>query len=147
MKTLTYSIRINAPRKKVWQHMLDPLDYRRWTQPFSPNSEFIGEWEQGATIKFIDPSMGGTKATLDEVAPHERLKARHIAIINKDGTEDVSSGLARTWIGSTEMYIFNDTDGSTELHIEICTHKDYEEMFNAGWPQALEILKTICEEG
>nr|WP_279615060.1 SRPBCC domain-containing protein [Desulfonatronum thiosulfatophilum] len=145
IKTLTYSIRINAPKEAVWKHMLDPSDYRQWTQAFSPNSQFIGKWEQGETILFIDPDLGGTKAVLDEVVPHERLKARHVAMINKDGSEDVSSEMAESWIGATETYIFNGENGQTELLIEMTTHENFEEMFNAGWPRALELLKAVCE--
>ncbi len=104
MKTLTCSIRINAPKEAVWKHMLDPWDYRRWTQTFSPNSQFIREWKQGETIKFMDPNMGGIKTLRDKATPHERLRARHVAIINKDGSEDTSSEKDQTWVGATEIF-------------------------------------------
>ena len=66
MKTLNYSIRISAPKERVWNDMLDPERYRRWAKAFSQNSQFDGEWREGAYIKFIDPDMGGTKAILEQ---------------------------------------------------------------------------------
>ena len=58
MKNLHYNIRINAPKEKVWQTMLDSETYTEWAKAFSPNSRFIGKWKQGAHVRFID-TFGG----------------------------------------------------------------------------------------
>jgi L-rhamnose mutarotase len=29
--------------------------------------------------------------------------------------------------------------------VEIGTHEDYERMFNESWPEALKMLKRLCE--
>ncbi len=147
MKTLNYTIRINGPPQDVWNVMLDPTSYRFWAKAFSPNSQFTGVWEQGANITFFDPDMGGTKALLEEVTPPSRIHVRHIAIVDKDGTEDTRSDVARKWLGITETYTFRGSDDFTDLAIEICTHEDYEEMFSSCWPEALNLLKQACEAG
>jgi hypothetical protein len=38
MKTLNYSIDINAPKRVVWEKMLAPKTYKIWTKVFSENS-------------------------------------------------------------------------------------------------------------
>ena len=145
METVSYSIRINASKEKVWNTMLDSEKYKDWAKAFSSGSRFLGEWKQGTHIKFIDPDLGGTKAFLEEVTPYHRIHARHVAIVDKDGNEDTESDLARTWMSLTETYEFNEVDGVTALSIEIHTHEDYEKMFNDWWPNALELLKDLCE--
>ena len=146
MKTLNYSIRISAPKERVWNDMLDLERYRRWARAFSQNSQFDGEWREGAYIKFIDPDMGGTKAILEQVTHLERIQARHVAIINRDGSEDTDSDVAKKWAGITETYSLSEAKGVTDLSVEIRTHEDFEEMFNDGWPKALGLLKEMCEE-
>jgi uncharacterized protein YndB with AHSA1/START domain len=146
MEKLQYKIRINAPKKKVWQTMLDSETYKKWVKAFSPHSQFIGEWKQGAHIKFIDPDRGGTKAVLEKVKPYDRLHAKHVAIINQNGSEDAESDVAKNWIGITETYVLKEDDGATELSIDILSHKDFVKMFDDCWPHALELLRGLCEK-
>ena len=145
MEQLHYKITINAPKQIVWNTMLDPESYKQWVKTFSPNSQYEGQWLQDSTIKFIDPNMGGTKALLEIVKPFEHIHARHVAILNKDGTEDTESEIANKWIGVTETYQLKDVNDGTELSIYIFTHEEFIEMFNDGWPTALEVLKGLCE--
>lgn len=146
VKTLNYSVRINAPKEKVWNTMLEPVAYKKWASAFSADSQFEGEWKQGTHMRFIDPNLGGTKAFLEEVKPFDRIHAKHVAIIAKDGSEDTQSAIAKTWIGITESYTLRENRGITELLIEINTHEDYEKMFDDGWPKAMGLLKTLCED-
>lgn len=125
--------------------MLDPAKYREWAKAFSSESQFQGEWEEGRHMTFTDPRFGGTKALLEEVTPYERIHAKHVAIIKKDGSEDTESESARKWLGITETYEFVEKDGATELTVEMRTHSDYISMFNDCWPNALKLLKEICE--
>lgn len=145
MISLRYSININASKERVWNVMLDHETYQEWTRPFSPNSLYEGEWKESTYIKFIDVNRGGTKAYLEEVRPFDYIRAKHVAVINKDGGEDTVSDAAKKWVGTTETYTFNSVAGGTELLVETETHEDYEKMFNNCFPQALNVLKTICE--
>ena len=147
MKTLNFTIRIDGTPQHVWNVMLDPASYRHWAKAFSPNSQFEGEWKQGAFITFIDPDMGGTKALLEAVSAPRRIHVRHVAIVNKDGSEDTQSDVARKWLGITETYTLRGSDDFTDLGIDIFTHEDYEEMFSSCWPEALIRLKQACEAG
>lgn len=100
MKKLSYSI--DADRSHVWNTMLEPGKYEKWVKAFSENSRFEGQWEVGATVKFVDPNMGGTKAILEIFDPHKCILAKHVAMITEEGHEETDSEAAMQWIGTTE---------------------------------------------
>ena len=147
MKELNYSIKINASAKKVWELMLKKENYKKWVKPFSDDSEYKGKWEQGEKIYFYDDNMnGGTAARLNVVDPYNKILAEHIALIDKQFNEDTTSEEAKKWIGTIENYYYNKIDeNTTEFKVVIKTHEDYTQMFEDCWPQALLILKDICE--
>ena len=146
MKELKYSMKIDADRVHVWKTMLEPGKYERWVKAFSADSRFEGKWEQGATVRFVDPSLGGTKAILEIFAPYHCILAKHIAMITKEGDEDTESEVAKQWIGTTEKYVFLESEGKTTLTVEMIAHQSFVEMFDSCWPKALEIIKTLSED-
>jgi uncharacterized protein YndB with AHSA1/START domain len=148
MKKLEFKTTINAKRDKVWQTMLAPDTYREWVNVSWPNSTYDGKWATGENIRFIggsEENQGGTLANIVEARKPEYILAKHIAVINADGTEDRTSETAKGWIGTTEEYTFTEKDGKTELKVVINTSPDWESMFTDGWPNALNKLKEICE--
>ena len=145
MQELTYAITINADKVHVWNTMLESGKYEQWVKAFSENSQFEGKWEQGATVRFIDPSMGGSKAILEIFEPNECILASHVAMITAEGSEDTTSEAATQWIGTTEKYIFSESDGETTLTIKMNTHPAFVDMFDACWPVALDYIKTLSE--
>ena len=149
MKELYYEVKIFAPREVVWNKMLDKETYNDWCNAFCEDSQlvqYIGDWEQGGEVKFIDPNMGGTLALLEEVVPYEKTVARHIATLSKDHEEDTTSEMAKKWVGTMETYLFEEENGVTTLKVEIKTHEDFVEMFERGWPVALGNLKRLVEK-
>ena len=146
MTNLEYSIVIKANKAHVWRTMLEPGKYEYWVKAFSEGSRFEGKWEQGATVRFVDPNMGGTKAILEIFDPHNCILAKHISIITDDGRVDTDSEVAKQWIGTTEKYEFLEHEGKTTLKIEMKTHPAFVEMFDSCWPKALENIKSLCEE-
>ena len=146
MKKLEFKTVINVPQQKVWETMLDPTTYKEWVNVSWPGSYFEGTWKKGEDVKFISPGQGGTKATLVDVKPHEFILAKHVAVINADGSEDRKSDVAAGWIGTTERYTFTKLGkNSTELKVEVDANPEWEQMFNEGWPNALEKLKEVSE--
>ncbi|HYH56729.1 MAG TPA: SRPBCC domain-containing protein [Anseongella sp.] len=145
MKELEFKISIAADRQKVWNTMLGPETYKEWAGASWPGSYYEGEWKEGGNLKFVSPEGGGTMATIVESRPHEFILARHIAVINSDGTEDRDSEVAEGWVGTTEAYTFTQSNGRTELKVTIDTYPEWEGMFREGWPGALAELKKICE--
>jgi len=145
MKKLEFKIDIAASKQKVWDTMFAPETYREWVNVSWPGAHYKGKWKQGENVKFLSPGEGGTLVKLVEHKPHEHVLAKHIAVINKDGTEDRDSDTAKGWIGTTESYTFTKHNGNTEVKVEIKTSDEWEKMFKDGWPDALVKLKEICE--
>ena len=145
MKKLEFKTEIAASPQKIWDTMLTPQTYKKWVEVSWPGSYYEGNWKQGENVRFLSPSGGGTVATIQELRPYEYLLANHVAVINRDGTEDRDSDVAKGWIGTTESYTFTEKNGKTEVKVEINTNPDWEKMFNDGWPDALAKLKEISE--
>lgn len=146
MKHLEYTIDISVPAEKVWNIMLNEQSYQQWVATAWPNSSYKGKWEQGTEISFLSPGEGGIKARLDIVKPYEHVLATHIALVDKDGNEERSAERSNGLIGTREEYRFKEVNGKTTLTVSIETDPAWTEMFNDGWPTALQDLKNMCEE-
>ena len=145
MKKLEFKIDINAPAKKVWELMLGLESFKEMMTASYPGSYFKGQWKKGENIKFLSPDGSGTLANIVELRIYEYILAKHIAVINEDGTEDRSGEKAKTWIGTTEAYNFTERNGKTEVKVEVNTTSDWEKMFSEAWPKLLKKLKEMSE--
>lgn len=145
MKTLHFSKTINAPKKKVWDTMLEDETYRQWTTAFTKGSHFKGSWEEGEKILFLDANGSGMVAKIAENRPHEFISIKHLGIIH-DGVEDTESEEAKKWAPAYENYTFTEEDGKTTVTVDMDIEEEHEEMFNGLWPKALQNLKELAEE-
>jgi hypothetical protein len=144
MKTLHFSIAINAPREKVWNRMLELDGYKVWTAEFAEGSYYEGSWERGEKIKFLSPEGGGLTSVIAENKPLEFISIKHLGYIN-DGIEDTESPEIKAWAPLFENYTFSANNGVTEVQIDMDVTPDFEECMQQSWPKALANLKTICE--
>ena len=53
MKTLNFSININAPKEKKWKTLWDDTTYRQWTRIFSEGSYAVSDWNEGSRVLFL----------------------------------------------------------------------------------------------
>jgi hypothetical protein len=146
MKKLVYATVIDAPRETVWDRMLAPATYERWTAAFAEGSHFEGSWAEGARIRFLGP--GGSSGMVSTIAANRRpafLSILHLGIV-KGGVEDTTSEAVKGWAGAHENYTFSEKGSGTELTIELDVTPDFEDYMNETWPKALARLREICEE-
>lgn len=145
MTDFHYSTHINAPRKKVWEVMLGEATYREWTSIFMPGSYFEGDWSEGSEMLFLGPGAegeqdGGMKALVKENRAQEFISLEYSAEI-RNGIEVSMEG------NGFENYTLQDKDGGTELFVDLLNLPDsYADMFNDGWPKALEKIKELAEK-
>lgn len=148
MKTLHFSIYINAPQKKVWEIMLNDMAYREWAGIFMKGSHFVGNWAKGSKMQFLAPDengrMGGMVSLIADNILHELISIKHIGLVN-DGVEDITSSEAKKWVGY-EKYRFIDVEGKTNLVVEVDTTNEFKSFMNETWPKALQILKALAEK-
>lgn len=150
MEKLHFSIVINAPKEKVWHTMLDDATYRAWTEAFNPGGYYEGSWDEGSKILFIglDPETGERAGMVSRIAanrPYEFVSIEHVGIV-KDGVEDTTSEEAKKWTPAFENYTFKETDGKTEVLVDMDSLKENADMFRTMWPKGLEKLKALAEE-
>lgn len=149
MQKQHFSIKINAPREKVWHAMLDDSSYREWTTAFNAGSYYEGDWSQGSTIRFLGPNPegGGEGGMLSRVAvnrPYEFISIEHLGII-KNGVEDTTSAEAKKWTPAFENYTFTERDGVTEVQVDVDVDDEHAKMFTEMWLAALKKLKALAE--
>lgn len=148
MEKLRQKILINAPRARVWDVMLADETYRDWTSAFHPGSYYKGDWSEGSKILFLGPSEGagegGMVSRIRENRRHEFISVEHLGIV-QNGVEDTESEAAKAWAPAYENYTFTDSNGGTELSIEMDIQAEQKENFEKLWADALSRLKAIAE--
>jgi hypothetical protein len=149
MQRLNFAVVIDAPKKKVWNTMLEDDTYRTWTEAFMPGSHYVGDWSQGSEILFLAPGekgdMAGMVSRIRENRPYEYVSIEHLGIV-EDGKKDTSSDAVRSWAGALENYIFKDRGEKTEVLVEMDSSDEQVEMFQDTWPKALRKLKELAEK-
>lgn len=150
MQTLHFSIEISAPKEKVWETMLNDQTYRQWTEVFSKESHYVGDWKAGSKILFLAPNkegkMEGLISRIAENRPHDYISIEHLGEV-KDGVEDVSSDEAQAWSGAHENYTFKSKGSGTKLivDVDIVDNDETMQQMLDTWPRALQKLKTLAE--
>ncbi|HSG52098.1 MAG TPA: VOC family protein [Rheinheimera sp.] len=145
VKTLQFSISIQAPVQTVWQRMFSDIGYRKWTSAFCEGSYFKGSWQQGETIRFLSPSGDGMVSHIAEHKPLEFISIKHLGFI-VDGKDDFTSDKVLSWAPAFENYRFIETSNGTRLEVEQEIAPEYEQYMLDTWPKALEKLKALCEQ-
>lgn len=135
---------INAPKKKVWDIMLNEETYKVWSGAAWPESFYEGVWKEGELLGFFNPERSGTKVKLLKHRPYEFTLAEHVAVYDK-GVEDTQSAVAKSWVGSRETYTFTEKDGKTTLDVVLYMTPEWQKIFATDWPKAIDKLKELCE--
>lgn len=129
--------------------MLDEDSYRVCTEAFTPGSSYVGDWSKGSKILFLAPdesgNLSGMVSRIKENQQYRYISIEHIGIV-QDGKEDTTSESVKTWAGALENYTFKETDGATELVVDLDTDEEYKDMFQNIWPKALQKLKELSEK-
>jgi uncharacterized protein YndB with AHSA1/START domain len=149
MQKLHFSVTVNAPKKKVWDTMLQDATYRIWTSAFNPKGGWYeGDWSEGSKILFLGPGedgkLEGMVSRIAENRPHEYISIEHVGLM-KDGKEDTTSDAVKKWAPAFENYTFTDRNGATEVLVDMDIDDDYKAMFEDMWPKALQKLKELAE--
>src|SRR5690554_948370 len=152
MKTLHFTIQINAPRDKVYNIMLgleNKTAYESWVSVFNPTSTYEGNWDKGSKIRFIGTDEKGNKGgMLSEIAeniPNKFVSIRHYGII-KNEKEITSGEEVDGWSGTLENYSFEKLDKNTLITVSIDIAESHSDYFEQTYPKALRKLKNILED-
>ena len=145
MNRFHYSITISAPRSTVWNVLFDDETYRQWTTVFAAGSHFVGDWNEGSTIRFLTPEKDGMVGVIAENRKCEYLSIEHRGHVLK-GVDDTESEEVKKWTPAYENYTLAEVDGGTELGVDIDIPSSYEAYFEGVWPKALKAVKELSEK-
>jgi uncharacterized protein YndB with AHSA1/START domain len=145
MEKQHFSIRINAPREKVWKTLWEDASYRAWTSAFAEGSYAKTDWKKGSRVLFLNEKEEGMVAEIADTKPNEYMSFRHLGMI-KDGKEDTQSETVKAWVGATENYTLKNVDGKTELLVDMDITEDMKAYFSEAWPKALDKVKELAEK-
>ena len=148
LERIFFKIRINAQPEKVYKSMLDKENYKKWTQPFTSNSHFEGNWEKGSKIVFLggseDGSFGGLIGRVKENSFAKKVTVEYFGIVEK-GKEITSGDKVKMINGTIEEYTFEADGTGTNLTVSIDVDASWKGFMLKTWPEALEELKNIIE--
>lgn len=139
MKTLHFSININAPVEKVWNALWQDANYRKWTAVFHEGSYAESDWEEGSKILFLGPGGDGMFSMIEKKIPNKQMIFKHLGEL-KNGVEE-----SKGWENARESYFLSEKDGGTELKVELDSVGEFEQYFSETFPKALQEVKNIAE--
>lgn len=145
MKQLHFSIKINAPREKVWDTLWNEHTYPEWTKSFSEGSIAKSDWNEGSKILFLNGKGDGMYSSIDKKVTGELMSFRHIGMV-KNGEELPVDEATRKWSGSMENYELKEDNGCTELSVYFDATDDHVQYFKEAFPVALKSVKTLSEQ-
>jgi uncharacterized protein YndB with AHSA1/START domain len=144
LKRLRWSVDIAAAAPVVYQVLVGPESYTKWTSAFGEGLYFEGSWQTGQRIRFLTPKGHGVTSEIADNRPNEFLSIRHLGYIADDGVEDTGSEAIRAWAPAYENFTFTATPQGTRLTVDQDMTEAFEGMVET-WPKALATLKALCE--
>lgn len=149
MKTLQFSIDIQAPAQKVWDLLWNPSTYSKWTSSFNPEDPTGGsiqsDWQVGGKTLFLDNAGNGMVSTIKSLHEPYDVVFEHRGNV-ENGQEDITSEKVKDWAGALEEYHLSESGGVTTLHASVQTEEEWVSMMTDGFNDGLETVKKLAEE-
>jgi len=139
MKKIKFSININASKEKVWATLWNDSTYRQWTSVFAADSHAESDWQEGSEIKFVDGTGNGMFAIIEKIIPNQQMSFKHMGEIKNGIKAPVD------WAGAMENYFLTESNGVTELNMEMDMNEEFEKYFSETFPKAIALIKQISE--
>jgi Activator of Hsp90 ATPase homolog 1-like protein len=147
MEKSEFKIKINAPKEKVWKVLWDDASYRTWTSVFAEGSYVVTDgWKEGSKVLFLDGKGAGMVSKVAKNKPNEFMSFKHLGEV-KDGVEDTSSERVKEWAGASENYTLKESNGGTELVVDMDMTEEFKDYLTQTWPKAMEQIKALAENG
>ncbi len=144
MRTITKAIDVDAPPERVRDVLLDDATYRQWTAEFMAGSYAETDWQEGSTVRFLDPSGSGMLGHIVASRRPELVDVEFDGVV-ADGKDDTETDHAREYRGARETYRLTRTPSGTRLDISGDMGEQYYDDMAAAWDRALAKVKALAE--
>lgn len=141
---MVFFTNIEAPRAVVWHILTDGDYFRKWASAFCEGSHFVGDWQPGGEMRFLDGDGKGMISIVKINEPGERLHLQHVGTISAGGEEN--RDITFEWGDARENYdLLQEEDGITRLRVEMDVADNMRDFFMDAWPRALINLMELAE--
>ncbi len=144
MQKLNFTIDINAPKEKVWDILWNDATYPNWTSAFCEGSYAVSDWKEGSRVHFLAPDGQGMYSNIAKLVENEFISFNHLGIL-KDKIEQPPTEETKQWSESFEDYTLTESDGITNLSVNVDSLDQYVEFFTEKFPMALQNVKNLSE--
>lgn len=144
MQKLNFTIDINAPKEKVWDILWNDATYPNWTSAFCEGSYAVSDWKEGSRVHFLAPDGQGMYSNIAKLVENEFISFNHLGIL-KDKIEQPPTEETKQWSESVEDYTLTESDGITNLSVNVDSLDQYVEFFTEKFPLALQNVKNLSE--
>lgn len=142
MNQMEFSIKIIAPRKRVWETLWNDAAFRDWASIIDEGTFMKGNLEEGKEVQFLSSSSGyGVTSLVESMVPHEYILFKHGA----DTKEMGRSERDREWTGGRESYRLVEEADATWLTVKTDVPPEQVKTFSHRLPLALERIKFLAE--
>ena len=143
MQKQQFSIKIKAPRERVWHPLGRDKRLRDWANIIDEGMYMVGEMKEGNEVQFISSVSGyGVTSLVEKLVQNEFVSFRQMADTKNSGERERE----KEWTGGTESYSLAENDGVTTLTVDIDVPPGQEETFKVRFPKALERVKILAEK-
>ena len=139
---MQFSIEIEASREKVWQTLFDDKTFRDWGSIIDEGQYMVGELAEGNEVQFISSEGLGVTSFVEKLIPHEYIAFKQVADTMDSGKQERE----KEWTGGKESFELAETNGITNLTVNIDIPPGLEEIFQDRFPKALERVKILAEK-
>ena len=145
MNSLDYSIKIKAPKAKIWDALWNEDNYRRWAAVFFEGSYIVvSSWNEGKTIHFLGPEKNGIFSIIDSHLPNNSIRFKHIGNVLEGKEQDLDEE-TKLWSGATESYSLTEgKNGTFKLSVKIDVMDEHLDFMKEKLPLALKEIKRMC---
>ena len=144
MKKANFSVKIHAPKEKVWKVLWDNDSYEKWTSVFSEGSHAVTDWNEGSEVLFLGAEGDGMYSTIAKKIPNEFMSFEHLGMV-KDKKKQPQDDETKAWAGAKENYYLKGSGNETELVVELDIVDEHEQYFKDTFPKALDKVRQLSE--
>ena len=146
MKTLQFTIKIEASPETVWKGLFEPDNYTAWTSIFTKGSYYkTDSFSEGSRIHILSPAGDGMYSVLDRIEENSYLAFRHLGLVSNFEEQPLDEA-TKSWTNSLETYRLTAVEGGTHLEVNVDTAEEYMDYMKEKFPSALAELKKLSEK-
>lgn len=140
MKLLVFKIEIKSSPENVWKVLFTQDAQQKWSSALNEGTYFIGNWEEGSVMKFLDQKNNGMYNLVLKNSPVKELSMKHLGWILEGELSP------QDWGDSTITYFLEPIENGTLLIAKVNSLDEFVDFFNSKYPQNFEKIKELSEQ-